>query len=248
MKKNILWGALMLMSMFGLTLTSCSDDDDNNGKGNITIKLEEVGAHNSKEVIVGKDLHVEASAFAENLIKAIKIELKDAGGKVVLTKDYSQTGKYTNVKNAHFHEHIDIPSTLTAGTYTFVFSVTDGGNQVGSSEVKLNVKAVDPDAPKITNLMLGDNTNTAKAGAKIKVKATVEVKSPVKEIELEFHGAEEYPINITGYTGKTGTFNVEHEITIPANAKEGTYHVHFTVEDGKDRETTAEIEGFKITK
>ena len=47
--------------------------------------------------------------------------------------------------------------------------------------------------------------------------------------------------------GKTGTFEFSKEITVPAEAVAGEYHLHFTVTDTDGRTNTEEFEGFKIT-
>ena len=44
----------------------------------------------------------------------------------------------------------------------------------------------------------------------------------------------------------SGNITFTKEITIPANCKAGTYHIHFTVKDTKGRETTEEIEDFIV--
>lgn len=49
-----------------------------------------------------------------------------------------------------------------------------------------------------------------------------------------------------GYKGKSGNITFTQEVTIPAECKPGTYHIHFTVKDTKGRETTEEIEDFIV--
>lgn len=236
----------MFLALFGLSLTSCSNDDDDNNVSNISIKLDEIGEKNAKEAVAGTDLHIAATILADAQIKTLKVEIKNAEGKTIVAKDYSSGDKYKGLKKAMFHEHLDIPENTVAGLYTFVMTVTDTKNKTVNAQEKLTIKAIDPNAPKITELIIGDGQRKAKPGQKLLVKATVETKAAVKKIEIELHGSKEYPFDIKGYEGKTGKFSVETEITVPAEAAAGTYHVHFSVEDSRDRETTVEIKDFSI--
>ena len=54
-------------------------------------------------------------------------------------------------------------------------------------------------------------------------------KDPIDEIEIEFHGDKEHEIDVDGYKGKSGNITSHEEVTIPAECKPGTYHIHFTV-------------------
>lgn len=126
MKKKILMAAMTLLSVGMMTLTSCKDETSQSEK-NISIRLEEVGYENSKMVIAGKDLHVEAHVLADAKIKSINIDLVDKVGKTVLSKEYKDE-KYTYVLNTTFHEHIDIPANLPEGNYELRFTVTDVDN------------------------------------------------------------------------------------------------------------------------
>lgn len=241
-------GALALLSLFTVSLTSCDDDDNNTPTANVTFSDVEVGHEGEDEVLIGKEIHVEAAIRSAVKIKSIEVDItpkdKAAGGKAhYLFAD----AKYTGVLNTTFHEHIAIPQDLKPGTYRFALTVTDANGARRSHEAELKLVAVNPDAPIVKLDTPNDNAKTGVAGSTIAFKATITVTKPVKEIEIEFHGAKEYPIEIDDYNGKTGTFTFEKNITIPAHAAAGTYHLHFTVEDEADLSTTAEVEGFTIT-
>lgn len=245
MKTRKFIGALALAIMCTCAVSSCKDDNNNHENNHdISIKLEEVGLENSKEAVAGSDLHVEAEVIALAKIKAVKVEIADAGNKVQVAADYSDHPQYVNVINATFHEHIDLPGTLPAGNYTLRMTVTDMKGNSKTESTQFRVTAPDPDAPRISGLLIGAGTNKAKAGEKVKVKAGVTVKSAVKEIEVEFHGKKEYPFTFDAYKGRTGSFNFEEEVTVPA--EKGEYHVHFTVTDKDGRTKTGEVEGFVI--
>ena len=48
MKKKLLLGAMALLSMFTMSLTSCSDDNESPTNGNIVFEDVEIGHDNSK--------------------------------------------------------------------------------------------------------------------------------------------------------------------------------------------------------
>ena len=245
MKSKMIWGAIALAGLCLGTLTSCKDDDNNaNNNNDISIKIEEVGEGNSKEAIAGKDLHIEGEIIAMAKIKGIKVEMIDAKNAVKVSEDYSKQTKYVNVINTTFHEHLELPATLEAGEYTLRITVTDMKNNSKAENIKVKISRPDPNAPQITDIKIGDGSNSAKAGSKVKITATVTVKSAVDEVEIEFHGKKEFPTEFDGYKGKTGTFKFEEEVTVPA--EKGEYHVHFTVKDKDGRKNTEEVEGFMI--
>lgn len=245
MKNKWFIGAIALLSMVTLSLTSCDKDDDKVTMANVQFSETEIGSNNSLQATVGKDLHVEAKIVSDVKIRSIEVKLtpaKGVGGSG-LSAMYKGSN-YVGVLNTTFHEHLEIPSTLPAGTYKFSLIVTTENGTQKSFDKEIRLLAVDPEAPVIT---LIDPVMTGVAGSKIMLKATIKMTHPVKEIEVEFHGKDEYPIEIDGYKGQNGTINFEKEIVVPANAPAGKYHVHFTVKDEKGLSTTAEIEGFSIT-
>ncbi|HEY9551606.1 MAG TPA: DUF4625 domain-containing protein [Prevotella sp.] len=249
MNKTVIYGAFAaLLSVFTLSsLTSCSNDDDNSQSAKLEIAKTELGKENKKEAIVGSDLHVECEIVAEAKIKGIKVSLKQKDGKVVLEKDFGSNKSYVGVMNANFHEHLNLGHELAAGVYDFTMTVTDGNGQVKTWNEKLTLTAADANAPKIEITTPNAQNMTAAAGSKYTVEAVVTVTSAVKEIELEFHGKKEFPIEVADYNGKTGKINFKKEITVPADAEPGDYHLHFTVVDENGKKTTTGFKVFKIT-
>lgn len=246
MKNNKFFlGAIALFTMFTLCLTSCSDDDDSD-VANVKFNDVEIGHDNSKKGIAGKGFHIECGIVSTVKIKSIEIDIKQKDGAAAAHQMWTDA-KYTNVLETVFHEHMHLADNLPGGTYHFCLTVTDMNNAKKSLETDITIDGVNAEAPVIKLETPNDGAKTGAAGSKLAVKAQITVKNPVKEIEVEFHGADEYPIEIEGYEGKTGTFDLTENITIPAECPAGEYHLHFTVTDSKGISNMEEIEGFIIT-
>lgn len=138
--------ALFTMLFFGL-LSSCKkDDDDIPALAKPEIGTMEIGADNSKTAAAGSDLHLEGNIVAEALINKIDIEIhQEGGGSYKITKAYTE-GKYIGVKNATFHEHIDIPSVAPAGEYHLHFTVTDKAGNTTTVESPITITAAEAKA------------------------------------------------------------------------------------------------------
>ncbi len=129
---------MALACVLTLVFTSC-DKDDNNLPSKPVITLTEVGLENNKTAEQGDDLHLEGSIVAEGLIKRIDIEIhQEEGAEFKIEKSFTE-GKYIGVRNATFHEHIDIPATAPLGEYHLHFTVTDQSGQTTTQEVHINV-------------------------------------------------------------------------------------------------------------
>lgn len=244
MKKKLLMGAMALLSVFAMTLTSCSDDNDSPANGGITFSEVEIGHDNSKVGTIGDDIHLECKIQSSSKIKSVSVSFyKDENNKV--EKVYNSL-KYVGVLNTTFHEHLDLPEILAEGVYTCTIKVTNeqGGVNTIVEKVNLQKKVVDPNAPKISDLKV--NAMSGAANGKLTFSANIVTKDPIDEIEIEFHGDKEHEIDVDGYKGKSGNITFTQEVTIPAECKPGTYHIHFTVKDTKGRETTEEIEDFIV--
>ncbi len=156
MKLNI--KTLLSICVMSLLFFSCSDDDDDVKAP--SIGSIEIGVGNSRTGYVGADLHVEAEVLAPGLIDNIRLVIHQENEEEAVTKseawvlDKVFTGVYANVKNATFHEHVDIPTTALAGTYHLHLYVTDKlGNQTMSEE-EFTVKAPIADN-KLPNITIG---------------------------------------------------------------------------------------------
>lgn len=244
MTKKLFFSVLTLLSVFTLALTSCSNDPDEPSQGSISITNAEFGHDNEKTAIIGRDLHLEADIRSDARIKAIRVALiKDDNNKMEHT--YTDS-KYVGVLNTTFHEHLSLPETLAEGDYQCIITVTDANDRTAfvNENITLKKASIDANQPKINNLL--SNTLEASANGQITLSANIETSSSIKEIEVEFHGDAEYPLEIADYNGQSGQITFNKTLTIPSECKPGTYHIHFTVTDDQGRSTTEEIEDFVI--
>ena len=130
---------LALATIFTLCFTACSKDDDEAMPAKPILTLTEIGHENSKVGHPGRDFHLEGTILAEGLTKAIYVEIhQENGGSFKIEKDFTQ-GKYIGVRNADFHEHIDIPETAPLGEYHLHFTVVDQKGQQTTVESDVNL-------------------------------------------------------------------------------------------------------------
>ena len=146
MKKIINMSLMMaLITMVTLSFTSCDKDDDDVLPAKPSITLTEVGHDNGKHAHPGHDLHLEADLLAEGLIQRIDIEIHQEGGANKIVEQSYTTGKYIGVRNAEFHEHIDIPANAPLGEYHLHFTVTDKHGQQTTVEDHIELIEGDED-------------------------------------------------------------------------------------------------------
>lgn len=253
MKRNsLLFAFIALLGICTFALTSCSDDDDEKPDASQPIiTLSEVGEENSKEAVAGSDLHLEGDLLAENLIKSIDIEVhQEGGGSFEFGASYTE-GKYIGVKNAHFHEHLEVPADAPAGEYHLHFTLTDQKGFTATFESDLHITVPAEGAPEIALTAVGEgDSKQGVAGQEMHVVAQVKASKNIAKIVVEFHKADgkyekEFTFDSDKYVGKAeADFN--EQIMVPADAPAGEYHVHFTVTDAAGNSTTAEAEGVQI--
>jgi len=193
----------------------------------------EVGDGNSLSAIIGSDLHMDATIEAEGKISKIEIELHNEEGsgdeiEAVFTN-------YAGQKNADFHEHIDIPSTVAAGEYHFHIKVVDEEGQTTEADRDVMVTAPADTAPVISGLEVGTNdSHMAMAGDELHLDAEITASQLIDYIEVELHPegfvGDDIEAQFTNYSGESSIDFHEH-IEIPASAAAGEYHMHFKVVD-----------------
>lgn len=138
MKNKIFVLAALLVAALTVSITSCKKHERLPAKPTVTLK--EVGKDNSKQALIGKDMHLEADIVAEGTVKKIVVEIhQEKGGTGKLEKTCTD-GKYIGVKNCEFHEHIHIPATFAAGEYHLHFTVIDAKGQSATVGAEFSVK------------------------------------------------------------------------------------------------------------
>ena len=210
MKKNLVLTVVLLMGLCMFTFSSCDDEKESTGKP--IVGLNEVGKENSKTGIAGSDLHLEGEIIAENLIRRIDIEIhQEDGGDFKIEKSFTE-GKYIGVKNAHFHEHIEIPSEAPAGKYHLHFTVTDRLGQTETRESELTVKAAAAHII-VEDLKFGashdfSDNKIGYTGTKPMVSAHIKAENGLEKITVFIHSEEGTP---SFELDTTYTFNGEKE-------------------------------------
>jgi hypothetical protein len=133
---------MFLLGLSTLALSSCGKDDDTPAKP--TVIITEVGSHDTPEGVIaaGDDLHLEAEIVAEGKIAEISVVIhQEEGGNFEINKTYGADSKYYDLKNADFHEHIDIPADAPLGEYHLHLTVKDHEGQTATAEAEFEIVA-----------------------------------------------------------------------------------------------------------
>jgi len=247
---------LAIIAFIGITLQSCSNDDDPMDFGVPVISSFEYGEghhgededhdhdededHEGEEAYAfrGTDMHVEAEILAEATVASITLSIHshdlDLGDNEV---EWSFEKVYTDsnylVMNPEFHEHIDIPATAPVGEYHVEFVVTDeNGN---STEVEGHVQVLDIN---ISDVSIDE---AVARGDDFHAEFFIDTVNGIHSVSIDVHahgvtvgeGEVEWDYEETFTEGLHGLTEAEFHkhIDVPANAPAGEYHMTFTVED-----------------
>jgi len=128
--------SMALAAFLSVGLISCEDNETPQ------ITIHELGYENTKTVIVGSELHIDAEILAPQKISNIQLIIHSENGHADAPAQLSTmnigtwevdsiyTKSYAGVKNTDFHEHIDVPASAALGHYHVHIKVTDmAGNQ-----------------------------------------------------------------------------------------------------------------------
>ncbi len=136
MKKNFY--SIALMALFAIGMVSCDK------KESPKVTIHELGYDNTKKVVAGNDLHIDAEIIADYKIASIQLIIHSEAEHMAIAKvksnlsasplawtvDSIYTNGYAGVKNTEFHEHLEVPLYAVPGDYHFHMKVTDmDGNQ-----------------------------------------------------------------------------------------------------------------------
>jgi len=233
MKKQNKLTALALVGFTILAFASCNKDEDIIQQP--TIEGLEVGHDNNQTAYPGSDLHLDAEILAPGTIASIKLEIHPEAGEGWTFEKVYTTG-YAGVKNADFHEHIDVPDDAAVGEYHLHLVVTDNAGNTAEAESHLEI-VVDPTLPSIA----GFEVEFEAAKGELHVEGDITAKHEIAEISVEVHGGDyEKEFEVDGdYVGKT-EFHLHKHFDI-SDAPAGHYHVHLRIKDQANKER--EFEG-----
>jgi hypothetical protein len=198
-----------------------------------TIALLEVGHENNKTAYAGTDIHIEATINALANIAKVKLQIHPAiDGGWEFEQEFTEG--FVGLKNADFHQHIDIPADAELGKYHIHLSVTDQQGRTTEVESELEIK-FDPTLPVATGFEVGLNA----AGNDLHLEAVVNAVNKIAKIIVEVHGPaweKEFEFADAAMVGKT-TYNFHKHVNV-GEAPAGHYHVHLKIIDqaGKENE------------
>lgn len=246
-KSNIMktnFKSLAIIAFLGISLHSCSSDDDASPVLNAPeisdFEYGEGSAHSTEKVAYkGSDIHLEAVINAEATVSSITLvihghDLELGEGEVDWEFEQVFTDANYLVINPTFHEHVDVPTNIPAGEYHIELLVTDElGN---STEVEGYLQIMDP----ITLSDISIDATVARGEdfhAEFMIYAvngihniTVDIHAhgitPGKR-EVEWDYEEEF---LEGFHEETEAEFHKH-IDVPVTAPAGEYHMIFMIED-----------------
>lgn len=139
MKKIINMSLMMaLITLFTLSFTACSSDDDNNKQPAPQITLNEAN-------IEGDILCVQADVVAKGRTAAILLTITDKAGNVKVTYPVTDS-KYIGVLNIDgFHVHVDIAGKNVEEGDLLKMTVTDAEGQTVTAQKSITAEDDDDD-------------------------------------------------------------------------------------------------------
>lgn len=139
MKKIINMSLMMaLITLFTLSFTACSSDDDNNKQPAPQITLNEAN-------IEGDILCVQADVVAKGRTAAILLTITDKAGNVKVTCPVTDS-KYIGVLNIDgFHVHVDIAGKNVEEGDLLKMTVTDAEGQTVTAQKSITAEDDDDD-------------------------------------------------------------------------------------------------------
>lgn len=241
---------LALFILAGITLSSCSDDDNEliveEAPLISNFEFGQGSTHGDGHVAyTGSDIHMEADIVADAGVRSIAVEIHAHDLEVGDDEeewDFEQIwddAEYHAI-NPTFHEHIEVPANAPAGEYHITLTVTDvKGN---STEVEGHIDVMKP--VSVSAISIDDSVKRGDDfHAEFEIDAVHGVHHVIVDIhahglavgegEAEWHFDQEFE---EGLHGKTSVEFHEH-IDVPATAPVGEYHMLITIEDEEGNTT-----------
>lgn len=206
-------------------LFSCKKDDTPVAESSV-ITIKEVGTNNSKVAYTGNDLHLDAEVIAPRKIASIKLQITLAETTYGWDFVKTYTTPYAGLKNADFHEHIDVPENARAGTYTLLIIVTDELGEKTQSKVDFQV-IKDLSLPRITEASL-----KATSTAVLNLSGTIQASNKIARLVVEVQSSawtREFIYTDAAMVDQT-TYRLNNNIDV-SSAPSGHYHINVTVVD-----------------
>lgn len=218
--------------LFSALFSACSDDDDEVMPAPTLADIE-IGSDNNKTGYAGGDIHIEANITAPGTIAHVRLEIHPESGSGWEFEE-TFTEDLAGLKNASFHEHIEIPADAATGHYHLHMVVTDEQGMIAELEEEIEV-VEDATLPSISELEI----EVEDEGAELHVETTVTAPNNIAAVEVEVHGdswEKDFRFEDANMVGQS-SYNFVKHIDIAA-APSGHYHLHLKVIDqaGKEKE------------
>lgn len=217
---------LLVPAVWMMGLSSCKKDEGAGTSALPVVIIKEVGANNSKVAYPDTDLHLDADIQAPGKIVGIKVQITLAETNYGWDFRKTYTQGYEGLKNAKFHEHIDIPQDARAGKYTVLLLVADALGEKSQDKVDFEIKA-DASLPAIK-----DRSLKVLSRSTLNLSGTIQALGKVNRIELEVQSAawsKKFLWNEPAMVDQQ-TFQLDKNIDI-TGAPAGHYHINVTLFD-----------------
>jgi len=194
-----------------------------------TITALKIGSNDSKTAYTEHDLHLEALVEAPGKIAAINVQITRTvpGFGWTFTKTYSSG--YAGLKNAEFHEHLDVPEDARVGDYELLLLVTDAQGKSTTTTGRFTIVR-DSTLPTIAGLRI--QLNTPPTGAELLMTGLVTAPNKIASIQVEVQSAtwkKEFSLNDGDMVGQA-SYNLSKKFDISA-APKGHYHTYVNLKD-----------------
>ena len=232
-----------------LGLSSCSDDDSNNGLDDQAPVITINEPTDDEAVAVGGEVHLDVDLEDDIELASYKIEIhnnfdghthdRSAGVNQTIPWSLNQTQDLEPGQTTfNIHEHLEVPANAAEGAYHLgIIALDQAGNQT-EAYVEIIVgedHSGEEHGISITNILVEDGTK----GGEIHAEASLTAEHGIETVSISLHGHDLTPEgdevdwtldeNFTNYSGNSAEFH--QHIDVPANATPGEYHMTITVID-----------------
>lgn len=223
----------MLAGFTFFAWTACNKDEgDDIGKP--LIETLEVAHDNNRLTYPGSALHLDAAIVAPGGIAHINLEIHPENGEG-WTFEKLFTEGYEGLRNASFHEHIDVPAGAEEGEYRLYLTVTDKAGNTAEVESHLEING-NPTLPSVVGFEVAYDAEDSG----LHVEGDITASNKIAEITIKVHGGgieKEYEVR-GDYIGKT-EFHLHQHFDL-TDLPDGHYLVHLNVVDQVGEESEIE--------